>query len=154
MSSQSVAKGKVDVVTGGAGFIGSHLVDHLLAVGRHVRVIDNFISGRLRNLVQHRDDARLDVREIDIRDGAAVAEAMAGAARVFRLAALADIVPSIQRPRDYVAVNVDGTFNVLEAAREARVRRFVYAASGRPMAFRKPIRRPKPPPSSRNIRTR
>ena len=55
---------------------------------------------------------------------------MVGAGRVFHLAALADIVPSIQRPRDYIAVNVDGTFNVLEAAREAHVRRFVYTASG------------------------
>jgi UDP-glucose 4-epimerase len=119
----------IDVVTGGAGFIGSHLVDGLLAAGRAVRVIDNFASGHRRNLAQHAGNSRLEVREIDIRDRDGVRRALEGAARVFHLAALADIVPSIQRPDDYHDVNVGGTFNVLEAARAAGVSRFVYAAS-------------------------
>ncbi len=119
----------IDAVTGGAGFIGSHLVDRLLAAGRRVRVIDNFASGQARNLAGHADDERLEVRETDIRDRDGVARALAGAQRVFHLAALADIVPSIQRPADYHDVNVGGTFNVLEAARAAGVERFVYAAS-------------------------
>ena len=120
----------IDVVTGGAGFIGSHLVDRLLAEGRSVRVIDNFASGGPQNLVQHEGNAALDVRQLDIRDAAAVREAVAGSERVFHLAALADIVPSIQAPRDYFDTNVGGTFNVLEAARGAQAQRFVYIASG------------------------
>ncbi len=120
----------IDVVTGGAGFIGSHLVDRLLAEGRSVRVLDNFASGGRQNLAQHEGNAAFDVRQLDIRDAAAVHEAMTGSERVFHLAALADIVPSIQAPRDYFDTNVGGTFNVLEAARNAQARRFVYIASG------------------------
>ncbi len=119
----------IDVVTGGAGFIGSHLVDRLLEQGRAVRVIDNFASGGPHNLAHHKDEPRLDVRRVDVRDRAATARAVAGAERVFHLAALADIVPSVERPDDYYDTNATGTFNVLEAARAAGVRRFVYAAS-------------------------
>ena len=96
----------VDVITGGAGFIGSHLVDRLLAQGRRVRVIDNFATGQARNLGQHGGESRLEVCELDVRDRAAVAEAIVGAERVFHLAALADIVPSIERPDEYHDVNV------------------------------------------------
>jgi UDP-glucose 4-epimerase len=119
----------LDVVTGGAGFIGSHLVDRLVAEGRRVRVIDNFASGQRRNLAGHAGNAKVELRELDIRDRGAVREAVSGAARVFHLAALADIVPSVQRPDDYHDVNAGGTFNVLEAARAAGVERLVYAAS-------------------------
>ena len=119
-----------DVITGGAGFIGSHLVDELLAAGRDVRVIDNFVSGTPRNLAQHDEDRRLQVRRTDVRDREAVREAVRGAARVLHLAALADIVPSIHRPDDYFDTNVGGTFNVLEAARDTGIGRFVYIASG------------------------
>lgn len=118
-----------DVVTGGAGFIGSHLVDALLEAGRRVRVIDSFVTGGPRNLAQHRDDPRLDLVQADVADKATMAEAIAGAERVFHLAALADIVPSIQDPDAYYSANVAGTFAVVEAARTANVRRFVYAAS-------------------------
>ena len=118
-----------DLVTGGAGFIGSHLVDRLRSEGRLVRVVDNFASGDPRNLQHRADDGGLEVLELDIRDRAAIAEAAKGAERVFHLAALADIVPSIQRPDDYFDVNVTGTFNVLQAARAAGAKRFVYAAS-------------------------
>ena len=128
-----MASPALDVVTGGAGFIGSHLVDALIERGRAVRVIDNFASGHMRNLgcnlARHEGAPSLEVRHIDIRDRAAVAAAVAGAERVFHLAALADIVPSMERPEDYVDVNVSGTFNTLDAARAAGVRRFVYAAS-------------------------
>ena len=121
--------GGLDLVTGGAGFIGSHLVDALLAAGRRVRAIDNFVTGSRRNLEHHRGEPRLELLEIDIRDREAARRATAGVERVFHLAAMADIVPSIERPDTYVDVNVGGTLNVLEAAREASVRRFVYAAS-------------------------
>lgn len=118
-----------DIVTGGAGFIGSHMVDRLLAAGRHVRVIDNFSNGSHRNLQQHRDNSRLEVAEADLADGAAVEGLFEGAERVFHFAALADIVPSIERPRAYFRSNVDGTFNALEQAVKAGVKRFLYAAS-------------------------
>jgi UDP-glucose 4-epimerase len=121
--------GAVDVVTGGAGFIGSHLVDRLLAQGRSVRVLDSFVVGRKANLAAHRDNPRLDIVEAEITDRGAVDAVCAGADRIFHLAARADIVPSIQLPEAYFRANVDGTFLVLEAARQYEVRRLVYVAS-------------------------
>lgn len=118
-----------DVVTGGGGFIGSHLVDRLLADGRTVRVLDSFTVGNPRNLVHQKDNAKLTVTTGDVRDRAAVDAALAGAERVFHLAARADIVPSIVEPDDYFTTNVDGTFNVLQAARRHGLRRVVYVAS-------------------------
>jgi UDP-glucose 4-epimerase len=119
----------IDLVTGGAGFIGSHLVDRLIALGRRVRVVDNFASGHRRNLAQHAGSAALEVIDADIADGPAMLGAAAGVERVFHVAALADIVPSIQKPEAYFRANVDGTFATLQAARAAQVRRFVYVAS-------------------------
>ena len=119
----------LDVVTGGGGFIGSHLVDRLVADGRKVRVLDNFRSGRRSNLAQHAEQGRFEIIEGDIADtGTALAAGM-GADRIFHLAALADIVPSVQNPESYFRANVDGTFSMLEAARTHGVGRFVYAAS-------------------------
>ncbi|HYM72312.1 MAG TPA: NAD-dependent epimerase/dehydratase family protein [Stellaceae bacterium] len=119
----------LDIVTGGAGFIGSHLVDRLLAAGRRVRVLDNFAVGRRANLHQHDANPRLEIVEADIADAATVQQVCAGADRVFHLAARADIVPSIQLPETYFRANVDGTFAVVEAARRHRLRRLVYVAS-------------------------
>jgi UDP-glucose 4-epimerase len=119
----------LDLVTGGGGFIGSHLVDRLLADGRKVRVIDNFEVGNPRNLEQHKENALLEVMAADIRDRDAIKQAFAGVDRVFHLAARADIVPSIMEPREYFESNVDGTFNVLEAARDNDISRMVYIAS-------------------------
>ncbi len=119
----------LDFVTGGGGFIGSHLVDRLLADGRTVRVLDSFVVGRRSNLRQHDGDPRLEIIEGDVTDKAVVARACAGVERVFHLAARADIVPSIREPEAYYRANVDGTFNVLEAARAQCVQRFVYVAS-------------------------
>jgi UDP-glucose 4-epimerase len=119
----------IDLVTGGAGFIGSHLVDRLIALGRRVRVVDNFASGQRRNLAQHAGSDALEIIEADVADGPAMLGAVAGVERVFHVAALADIVPSIQKPEAYFRANVDGTFATLQAARAAQVRRFVYVAS-------------------------
>jgi UDP-glucose 4-epimerase len=119
----------IDLVTGGAGFIGSHLVDRLIALGRRVRVVDNFASGQRRNLAQHAGSDALEIIEADVADGPAMLGAAAGVERVFHVAALADIVPSIQKPEAYFRANVDGTFATLQAARAAQVRRFVYVAS-------------------------
>ena len=117
------------VVTGGAGFIGSHLVERLLADGHEVVVLDDFSTGRAGNLESSAEDPRLRVHEVDVVDESKVGPLVQGADWLFHLAALADIVPSIQRPIDYHRSNVDGTVSVLEAARAAGVSRFVYAAS-------------------------
>jgi UDP-glucose 4-epimerase len=118
-----------DLVTGGAGFIGSHVVDRLIKDGRKVRVLDSFATGRRANLEQHAHDSNLEIIEGDVTDPKTIATASEGADRIFHLAARADIVPSIQDPRAYFHSNVDGTFEVLEAARRHNTRRFVYIAS-------------------------
>ena len=117
------------VVTGGAGFIGSHLVERLLNDGHRVTVIDNFSTGRADNLAHLQPNVRLQVHAADVTQHEAVLPLLEGAVWVFHLAALADIVPSIQHPLDYHRSNVDGTVSMLEAARKAGVARFVYAAS-------------------------
>jgi UDP-glucose 4-epimerase len=117
------------LVTGGAGFIGSHLVERLLADGHHVVVVDNLATGSLGNLAAARANPCMEFIRTDVADPMVLEPAFAGVEWVFHLAALADIVPSIQRPLDYHRANVDGTAIVLEAARAAGVRRFVYAAS-------------------------
>lgn len=115
------------VVTGGAGFVGSHLVERLAADGHEVVVLDNLSTGRRANLETVAGDVRF--HEVDVADADAVTPLLEGADWVFHLAALADIVPSIERPLDYHRANVVGTAAVLEAARAAGVSRFVYAAS-------------------------
>lgn len=117
------------VVTGGAGFIGSHLTDLLLEKGCQVTVIDNFSNGRLRNLQQHKNNRALKIVNADIRDFNAIQNNFKNIDWVFHLAALADIVPSIEEPFKYHDVNVNGTINVLMASKENNVKRFIYTAS-------------------------
>ena len=117
------------LVTGGAGFIGSHLVDRLLLEGWDVVVLDNYSTGRPQNLAHQKDNAKLTVIERDLASDEPLASHFEGVERVFHVAALADIVPSIQRPLEYMRSNVVGTMNVLEASRNAGVKRFVYVAS-------------------------
>ena len=117
------------VVTGGAGFIGSHMVDLLLAEGFRVHVIDSLVGGRLQNLEQHKNESRLKVDQRDVRSRAPDDSAFTGAKYVFHFAGIGDIVPSIERPIDYMSTNVMGTVHTLEAARHAGVQKFVYAAS-------------------------
>ena len=117
------------IVTGGAGFIGSHLVDQLLAMNAEVRVIDNLSVGRKSNLSQHDGNPLLKMIVADIADGPAIEKHFEGVDWVFHLAARADIVPSIVDPLVYHRANVDGTMNVLLAAQKFAVKRFVYAAS-------------------------
>jgi len=114
------------VVTGGAGFIGSHVVDALLERGAEVTVVDDLSTGRRSNVTE---GASIRFVEASLATPGEWVGAFAGADVVFHLAALADIVPSIQRPDAYFRSNVDGTFNVLEACRAAGVGRLVYAAS-------------------------
>jgi len=117
------------LITGGAGFIGGHLVERLLADGHTVTVLDNFSTGRMENLDQIKDNPRLSIHRVDISHDAEIKPFFENVDRVFHLAALADIVPSIQQPLAYHEANVDGTIAVLEAARSAGVKRFIYAAS-------------------------
>jgi UDP-glucose 4-epimerase len=116
------------LVTGGAGFIGSHLLDLLLEQGHRVTVLDDYSTGRPGNMGHCAGHPRLLVHRVDVTDDP-LAEYFDGVDWVFHLAALADIVPSIQRPLAYHRANVDGTAAVAEAARLAGVKRFVYAAS-------------------------
>lgn len=116
-------------MTGGAGFIGSHLVERLLGDGCEVVVLDNYSTGRPQNLSGFTADRRLRVIECDIAGTEPLSPYFEGADWVFHLAALADIVPSIQRPLEYMRANVEGTYRVLEAARAAGAGRFIYAAS-------------------------
>lgn len=120
---------RLAVVTGGAGFIGSHMVDVLLDEGFRVNVIDNLVGGRLENLAHRKAESRLAVEVRDIRDLAPDDPLFAGAEFVFHFAGIGDIVPSIDKPVDYLSTNVMGTVKVLEAARRARVKKLVYAAS-------------------------
>ena len=123
----TLLSGRRILVTGGAGFIGSHLVDAALAVGCEVVVMDNYSTGRPQNL-DHIESTALRVVDVDITEASAGAH-YEGIDTVFHLAALADIVPSIQRPIDYYRSNALGTACVVEAARRAGVRKLVYAAS-------------------------
>ena len=120
---------KLAVVTGGAGFIGSHMVDLLLAKGYRVHVIDNLVGGRRQNLDQHQDNPNLAVEVRDIREVEADDRLFQNAEYVFHFAGIGDLVPSIEQPVDYVSTNTMGTIRVLEAARAAGVKKFVYAAS-------------------------
>lgn len=117
------------IVTGGAGFIGSHLVDRLLEDGHKVIVLDNFSTGRPQNLEHQNSNPNLSIVQVDVADIDSIKPYFNGIDWVFQLAALADIVPSIQRPAEYHHSNVDGMLGVLEASRCAGIRRFIYAAS-------------------------
>lgn len=120
------------LVTGGAGFIGSHIAGALLEQGASVRVLDNFSSGRSENLsaaTGGKDSRALEVLEGDLRSDAEVTEAVRGVDIIFHEAALVSVPESIQNPRDCFEVNVAGTCRLLEAARHAGVRRVVLASS-------------------------
>ncbi len=117
------------LVTGGAGFIGSHITERLLKEGHNVVVLDNFSTGRAENLEHLSGDAGLQLIECDIRDKNSIDSYFENVDYVFHLASLADIVPSIQKPDDYFSSNVVGTFNVLECIRNRNIKKLVYAAS-------------------------
>jgi len=115
------------LVTGGAGFIGGHLTERLLAEGWSVRVLDDFSSGREENLAAVLD--RVDLLHGDVRDEKQVSRAMEGVEVVFHQAAVPSVPRSVAEPIRTNDVNVNGTLRVLEAARQAGARRVVYAAS-------------------------
>jgi UDP-N-acetylglucosamine 4-epimerase len=125
------AIGLVDrvLVTGGAGFIGSHLVDGLTSEGFHVVVLDDLSSGRRENLSVHLGKSNFCLVKGDVRDEADVKKALEGVDVVFHLAAIVSVDFSVKNPLLVNEVNVGGTLNVLRESLKAGVKRFVYASS-------------------------
>src|SRR5690349_14243343 len=120
------------LVTGGAGFIGSHIAGALLEQGASVRVLDNFSSGKRENLAALRQSgsaSSLEVVEGDLRDPLKVAEAVRGIDTIFHEAAFVSVPESMLKPQECFDVNVSGTSLLLETARKAGVRRVVLASS-------------------------
>jgi len=124
-----VKKRPIAVVTGGAGFIGSHTVDKLLRENYIVRVIDNLVSGRESNLEKHKTDPRLLCEWRDVCKLNKNNALFKGAKYVFHFAGIGDLIPSIENPEKYMMNNVQGTVKVLECSRENKIKKFVYAAS-------------------------
>lgn len=119
----------IAMVTGGAGFIGSHMVDLLVERGFAVRVIDNLCGGREDNFAHHVANPDFSFEERDIRSYEPGDSFFKGVKYVFHFAGIGDIVPSIERPSQYMSINVQGTIQMLECARNANVSKFVYASS-------------------------
>ena len=117
------------VITGGSGFIGSHLADFLIDSDYEVVVVDNLSIGRLENISHLLVHSKFTFLQADITDFDAIEIVFKDADWVFHLAALADIVPSIENPTEYYQSNVSGTFNVLEACRKHHVKKIIYAGS-------------------------
>lgn len=119
------------LVTGGAGFIGSHITEALITLGAKVRVLDDLCGGDVNNLTPKAavDDGRITFIEGSILDQDVVNKAVAGTSYVFHQAALGSVPRSVELPRLYAEVNIMGTLNVLEAARQAKVKRVMFAAS-------------------------
>jgi nucleoside-diphosphate-sugar epimerase len=115
------------LITGAAGFIGSHLTQALVARGDRVRALDNFCTGQRKNLADVLDS--VDFREVDLRDAAGVLEACRDVDYIVHLGALPSVPRSVKEPRPSHETNINGTFNVLEGARASGVRRVIYAAS-------------------------
>jgi len=117
------------LVTGGAGFIGSHIVDRLLNEGFEVTVIDNLATGHLKNIAHHQDNKKLHFIKVDIRDFTLVKETMKDVDMVFHEAALASVTLSVENPILTNDINVTGTLNLLKASSDLHVKRFIYASS-------------------------
>jgi nucleoside-diphosphate-sugar epimerase len=117
----------LSLITGGAGFIGSNMVRFLLEKGEKVRVLDNFETGKQENLAEV--SGRIELVEGDIRDMKTVSRAVTGAEVVYHLAALGSVPRSVKDPATSHDVNVSGIFNMLIAARDAKVGRFIFASS-------------------------
>ena len=116
------------IVTGGAGFIGSNLVDKLVSEGHKVIVIDNFISGKKSNL-SHHSKKDVQIVKLDISKNENLSKYFKGANYVFHLAGLAEIIPSFKDPRKYFINNTLGTLNILEAAKKIRIKKFILLIS-------------------------
>lgn len=117
------------IVTGGAGFIGSHLTIKLLNLGYKVTVLDNFNTGKKINLKSVEKNKNLKIVKADIRNEKKISKYFKGIDCVVHLAAIAEIVPSIENPEDYFTTNVNGTLNILKLLNKYNIKKIVYAAS-------------------------
>ena len=116
------------LVTGGAGFIGSNLVDRLVKLGHQVIVLDNLSTGRLSNLLQVKN--KIEFVNVDVVNSEnSIDQYFNDVDWIFHLAGLADIVPSIKNPNSYFQTNVKGTLNILEESKKAKIKKLIYAAS-------------------------
>ena len=122
-------KKSIAIVTGGCGFIGSHLADNLIKLNFEVVVIDNLSVGRRENISHLNENSQFTFVDADISNFDLIEPFFKGANWVFHLAALADIVPSIENPTEYYNSNVNGTFNVLQACRKHKIKKIIYAGS-------------------------
>jgi UDP-glucose 4-epimerase len=113
------------LVTGGAGFIGSHLVDYLIKSGKNVRVLDNLVSGSMENLSQWENDPRLEVCVVDLLDKTSVVEAVNGCDEVYHLAANPEVNAKNASPEDHFRQNIEATYNLLEAMRLSGQQKFI-----------------------------
>ena len=131
-------RGSKSIITGGAGFIGSNLTDHLVRIGHKVVILDNLVFGKKSN-ISHHNKKNVKLFKIDISKNLKLDKYFKGADYVFHLAALAQIIPSFKNPKKYFINNVNGTLNVLEAAKKEKIKKFIYAASsscyGNPKKF-------------------
>jgi len=121
-------KKKRSLVTGGAGFIGSNLVDELVKKGHFVTIIDNLSTGNKKNISHHKKN-NVRFLKIDISKNNNLKKIIKGNQFIFHLAGLADIVPSIEKPEEYFKSNVEGTFRLLDACKDLKIKKFIYAAS-------------------------
>jgi nucleoside-diphosphate-sugar epimerase len=128
-------------VTGGAGFIGSHLVDRLLSEGFEVWVLDDFSAGRMENVSHHEDVREFHLVKGDVRDSGIVNKVVEGVDVVFHEAALVDVALSVKNPLLFDEVNVDGTLNLLKASLDSNVKRFIFASSAAVYGNSKPAKK-------------
>lgn len=124
---QHYYKNKQVLVTGGAGFIGSHIAEELVSYGAYVTVLDNLSTGNLENVAHIKD--HITFIEGSITDMQTCLDATRGKSHIFHLAAFISVPQSLEEPQACHAINVDGTFNLLEAARQNNVKRFVFSSS-------------------------
>ena len=122
-------KKKISLVTGGAGFIGSHTVDNLIENNYEVRVIDNLLNSNLNNLKKHNNESNLKFENLDINKVTGNEKIFKDIDYVFHFAGIGDIVPSIENPKDYFKTNLNGTINILEGVRNKNIIKLIYAAS-------------------------
>lgn len=131
-------KSPKSIITGGAGFIGSNLTDHLVKAGHKVIILDNFVSGKKSNLSHHKKE-NVKIINFDISKSSNLESYFKNIDYVFHLAGLAEIIPSIKNPKKYFINNVLGTLNVVEAAKKTKIKKLIYAASsscyGTPKSF-------------------